>query len=65
MLLRDWKNTWPWLILLNFPEPQVNVALWVLLLFNIVASQDEYQLTNFTVMYRASAFLSIGVMWCA
>ena len=61
--LRD-RATWPWLVLLLFPSPQVNLALWLILLLNLRSmGGDEYQLTSFTVLYRASAFLSIGVAW--
>uniref|UniRef100_A0A7S0IUM2 EF-hand domain-containing protein n=1 Tax=Calcidiscus leptoporus TaxID=127549 RepID=A0A7S0IUM2_9EUKA len=53
---------YPVLFLLFFPFASISTITWVVLLLMIDKS-DEYQLTNYILVFRAAVFLSVGVWW--
>lgn len=60
--LRDpWM--WPLILFLIVPPADISFFFWLFIYFAIDRT-DEYQLMNFALLFRGSAFLSIGVAYC-
>ena len=53
---------WPWFVVLLFPLPQYSFFLWMML-YVLIDRHNEYMLTNFAVLFRAAAFVAVGISW--